>query len=54
VLADTRVPVADRIRMACSFGAVFGGLFLSGEAFVATSDEELGLILSDVLSDVLQ
>ncbi len=33
VLADTRVPLRDRVRMAASFGVVFSSLFLSGDAF---------------------
>ena len=54
VLADTRVPLRDRVRMAASFGVVFSSLFLSGEAFAATTNEELGEMLRGVLHDVLQ
>jgi AcrR family transcriptional regulator len=54
VLADTRVSLRDRVRMAASFGVVFSSLFLSGEAFAATTNEELGGMLRDVLHDVLQ
>jgi AcrR family transcriptional regulator len=54
VLADTRVPLRDRVRMAASFGVIFSSLFLSGEAFAATTNEELGEMLRDVLHDVLQ
>jgi AcrR family transcriptional regulator len=54
VLADTRLPLRDRVRMAASFGVIFSSLFLSGEAFAATTDEELGGMLRDVLHDVLQ
>ena len=42
VLADTRVPLRDRVRMAASFGVVFSGLFLAGDAFEASSNQELG------------
>ena len=42
VLADTRVPLRDRVRMAASFGVVFSSLFLAGDAFAATTNEELG------------
>ena len=42
VLADTRVPLRDRVRMAASFGVVFSSLFLSGEAFAATTNQEFG------------
>ena len=54
VLADTRIPLRDRVRMAASFGVVFSSLFLSGEAFAATTNDELGRMLRDVLHDVLQ
>ena len=53
VLADPRLPLRDRVRMACSFGAVFGGLFMSGDAFEATPDRELGDLLRDAVHDVL-
>jgi len=39
--------------MACSFGAVFAGLFMVGDAFAGTSDEELGGLLREVIRDVL-
>ncbi len=54
VLADTRVPLRDRVRMAASFGVIFSSLFLSGEAFAATTNDELGELLRGVLHDVLQ
>jgi AcrR family transcriptional regulator len=53
VLADTRISLEDRVRMAASFGVLFSGLFLSGEAFAATTDEELGGLLRRILRDVL-
>ena len=53
VLADPRLPLRDRVRMACSFGAAFAGLFMSGDAFVETSDLELGDLLRDAVHDVL-
>jgi len=53
VLADPRVPLRDRVRMACSFGAVFAGLFMSGDAFSETSDQELGDLLRAAVKDVL-
>ena len=33
VLADTRLPAKDRVRMAASFGAVMAGIFISGDSF---------------------
>jgi AcrR family transcriptional regulator len=53
VLADVRVPVRDRFRMAASFGVVFGGLFLSGDAFSSSSNRELGDMLREAIQDVL-
>ena len=53
VLADPRVPLRDRVRMAASFGVLFSGLFLAGDAFEATTNEELGGMLRDILHDVL-
>jgi len=53
VLADTRIPLEDRVRMAASFGVLFSGLFLSGEAFATTTNEELGGLLRRILRDVL-
>jgi hypothetical protein len=54
MLADTRVPLRDRVRMAASFGVVFSSLFLSGEAFSSTTNEELGGMLREVIRNVLQ
>ncbi len=53
VLADPRLALRDRVRMACSFGAVFAGLFLAGDAFATTSNQELGDLLRDAVHDVL-
>ena len=53
VLADTSVPLEDRVRMAASFGVLFSSIFLTGEAFASTSNEELGQLLRSVLRDVL-
>jgi AcrR family transcriptional regulator len=53
VLADTRIPLEDRVRMAASFGVLFSGLLLSGEAFSSSTNEELGTLLRRILHDVL-
>ena len=53
VLADSAIPLRDRVRMACSFGALFAGLFLSGDAFEGTTSRELGDLLRDAVHDVL-
>lgn len=53
VLADPRLPLRDRVRMACSFGAVFAGLFMSGNAFEGTTDQEMGDLLREAVRDLL-
>jgi AcrR family transcriptional regulator len=53
MLADARIPIEDRVRMAASFGVLFSGLFLAGEAFSSMTDEELGSLLRQILHDVL-
>ncbi|HEY1989562.1 MAG TPA: helix-turn-helix domain-containing protein [Acidimicrobiales bacterium] len=53
ILADPRLPLRDRVRMACSFGAIFAGLFMSGDAFNDTSDQKMGDLLHDAVHDLL-
>jgi AcrR family transcriptional regulator len=53
VLADPRVSLRDRVRMACSFGAAFASLFMAGDAFEGTSNEDLGGLLRDAVNDIL-
>ena len=52
-LADPSVPLRDRIRMACSLGAVFGGLLMAGDAFDHVSSAELGSQVRDAVRDLL-
>jgi len=54
VLADSRVPLRDRVQMAASVGIVFSGLLLSGDAFADSSNEELGGLLREIIKDVLK
>jgi AcrR family transcriptional regulator len=53
VLADTRIPLEDRVRMAASFGVLFSGLLLSGDSFSSSTNGELGGLLRRILHDVL-
>ena len=53
VLADARVPVRDRVRMAASFGVVFSSIFLGDASFDSVSKDELEVMLRDILHDVL-
>ena len=41
ILADDRVPLEDRVRMAGAFGVVFATIFLAGDAFLSASNDEL-------------
>jgi AcrR family transcriptional regulator len=53
VLADPRLSLRNRIRIAGSFGAVFAALFMSGNAFEGASNQELGDLLRDAVHDIL-
>jgi AcrR family transcriptional regulator len=53
ILEDVRLPLRDRVRMAASFGVIFSSLFLAGDAFESTTNEELGEMLREILHDVL-
>jgi AcrR family transcriptional regulator len=54
LLSDGRVAVRDRVRMAASFGAVMGAIFMSGDAFGEVSSSELSEILRDAVADLLR
>jgi AcrR family transcriptional regulator len=52
-LADPSLALRDRVRMACSLGAVFGGLLMAGEAFDNVSSAELASLVKDAVRDLL-
>ena len=52
-LADPSLSLSDRVRMACSLGVVFGGLFMAGDAFDNVSNAELGSLVRDAVRDVV-
>lgn len=52
-LADPSLSLPDRVRMACSLGAVFGGLFMAGDAFDNVSSAELGSLVRDAVRDLV-
>jgi AcrR family transcriptional regulator len=54
VLSDERLSVRERVRMAASFGAVLGGIFMSGDAFADVPSSELSDILRDAVADLLR
>jgi len=52
-LADPSLPLRDRVRMACSLGAVFGGLLMAGGVFDDVPNAELGSLIRDAVHDLL-
>ena len=52
-LADPSLSLRDRVRMACSLGAVLGGLLMAGDAFDNVSSAELGSLVRDAVRDVV-
>jgi len=52
-LADPSLSLRDRVRMACSLGAVLGGLFMAGDAFDNVPSAELGSLVRDAVRDVV-
>jgi AcrR family transcriptional regulator len=54
VLADPRVPIEDRVRMAASFGAVMAGIFIAGDAFDDVPTADLGAMLRGAVRDLLR
>jgi hypothetical protein len=52
-LANEDIPLNDRVRVACAFGAVIVGLVMNGEAFADVSDAELGAMLRDIAHGIL-
>jgi AcrR family transcriptional regulator len=52
-LTDPSLSLRDRVRMACSLGAVFGGLLMAGDAFDNISSAELGSQVRDAVRDLL-
>jgi AcrR family transcriptional regulator len=54
LLSDERLSVKERVRMAASFGAVLGGIFMSGDAFADVPSSELSDILRGAVADLLR
>ena len=53
ILANPKIALGDRVRMACAFGALMGALVFNGNAFADVPSEELGDLLRGVVHDVL-
>ena len=52
-LADPALQLRDRVRMACSLGALFGGLFMAEDAFDNVSSAELASLIREVVHDLV-
>jgi AcrR family transcriptional regulator len=52
-LASPAIPVAQRVRMACSIGAVMGALMGAGEVFGDVPTAELAGFVRDAVRDLL-
>jgi AcrR family transcriptional regulator len=53
ILADPTIGLKDRVAMACSFGAVFAGLFMVGDAFADADPNELRPLLKGAVRDLI-
>lgn len=51
-LGNPSLSLRDRVRMACSLGAVSGALFMAGDAFDNVSTEELSSLVGDAVRDL--
>lgn len=54
LLADRRVPIEHRVRLACSMGAIMGGLMLAGDVFADVSSDTLRDLLCEAVGDLLR
>jgi AcrR family transcriptional regulator len=52
-LADPSLSLRDRVRMACSLGAVLGGLVMAGDAFDNVASADLSSLIQDAVRDLL-
>jgi AcrR family transcriptional regulator len=53
-LASSTIPLAQRVRMACSIGAVLSTLIGPGEAFSDIPTAELARLLREAMADLLK
>ncbi|HTW03701.1 MAG TPA: TetR family transcriptional regulator [Streptosporangiaceae bacterium] len=52
-LTDPSLPLGDRVRMACSLGAAFGGLFMFGNAFEDVPGADLRSLIGGVVHGIV-
>jgi AcrR family transcriptional regulator len=53
LLASPAIPLAQRVRMSCSIGAVLGTLIAAGEAFGDVPADTLAQLVRDAMRDLL-
>jgi len=53
-LGNPAVGLADRVRMACAFGAVMGALVFTGNVFADVPSDELGAMLRRSVGDLME
>lgn len=53
ILASPAIPLAQRVRMACSIGAVMGALLGAGELFADAPTDELAELVRDAVRDLM-
>jgi AcrR family transcriptional regulator len=54
MLANKGIALESRVRMACAFGAVMGGLVLAGNVFADVSSDDLGTMIRRAVSELLR
>ena len=54
VVADRSLPLEERVRFACSVGAVMGVILSMGDGFADVTSEELTPLVLDAMRDILR
>jgi AcrR family transcriptional regulator len=53
MLTDDAVPLDQRVRLACAFGAVMAGMLLSGDIFSDVPTDDLSTLLQGAVRDLV-
>jgi AcrR family transcriptional regulator len=54
IFKDERVPLENRVKMASAFGALTGGLFMAGDAFIDVPSDQMVTMLRASVHQLLQ
>lgn len=54
ILADPSLPLRDRVKMACSLGAIMGSLFMFGDAFGQVQETQVDDLIRSTVRDLLR